>query len=119
MGDILSMSKKERKIFVELMLVKEGKQKLIDVSVRLGKSYRQVRRIFQCFLKEGENGLIPITKRNHVVSQDKKQMDIIKSFVNEFNANTPFSNISSRSLNTRPARNFPFKYSHIFSIGFN
>ena len=58
MGDILTMSKNERKILVELEMVKEGKQSLWDASLRLGKSYRQILRINQRFLREGDGGII-------------------------------------------------------------
>ena len=58
MGDTLIMSKKElqRKTIFDLVKIGQISQK--DASKRLGLSYRQIRRSYQRYLKDGE--LYPI-----------------------------------------------------------
>jgi transposase len=58
MGDLLIMSKKElqRKTIFDLVKIGQISQK--DASKRLGLSYRQIRRSYQRYLKDGEQGLI-------------------------------------------------------------
>jgi transposase len=58
MGDFIIMSKKElqRKTIFDLVKIGQISQK--DASKRLGLSYRQIRRSYQRYLKEGEEGLI-------------------------------------------------------------
>ena len=58
MGDKLIMSKKElrRKSILDLVKAKTISQK--DASIRLNVSYRQTKRIYQRYLKEGDEGLI-------------------------------------------------------------
>lgn len=58
MGDILAMSKKERKALIELSSAKEGKQTLGGASLQLDITYRHVRRKNQRFILEGEKGLV-------------------------------------------------------------
>lgn len=58
MGDTLSMSKKELRRKSILDLVKHGALTQADASKRLGLSYRQTKRIYQQYLKEGDEGLI-------------------------------------------------------------
>lgn len=58
MGDNLVMNKKERKALIELNLVKNKKQTLVEMALRLNLDYRQVRRMFKRFSEEGDEGLI-------------------------------------------------------------
>lgn len=58
MGDKIIMSKKELKRKSILDLIKIGQLSLKDASKRLLVSYRQMRRIYQRYLKEGDEGLI-------------------------------------------------------------
>jgi transposase len=58
MGDLLIMSKKElrRKSILDLVML--GQLTQLDASKRLGLSYRQTKRIYQKYLKEGDTGLV-------------------------------------------------------------
>lgn len=58
MGDNLVMNKKERKALIELNLVKNKKQTLVEMALRLNVDYRQVRRMFKRFSEEGDEGVI-------------------------------------------------------------
>lgn len=58
MGDLLSMSKKELRRKSILDLVKLGQITQKDAAKRLYLSYRQTKRIYQLYLKEGDAGLI-------------------------------------------------------------
>jgi transposase len=57
-GDVVAMSRKERARYVELRMVEEGKQKLVDVAVRLGVSYRQAKRWWRKYKVGGAGGLV-------------------------------------------------------------
>lgn len=54
----LTMSRKERRRFLEMEAVKGGKQSLADAAERLRVSYRQARRIWRRFADKGEAGLV-------------------------------------------------------------
>lgn len=58
MGDLLIMSKKElrRKSILDLVML--GQLTQLDASKRLGLSYRQTKRVYQKYLKEGDTGLV-------------------------------------------------------------
>ena len=58
MGDLLIMSKKELRRKSILDLVKIGQLSQKDAAKRLFLSYRQLKRVYQRYLKEGEEGLI-------------------------------------------------------------
>lgn len=58
MGDVFKMSQKERKSLVEFTLVRKDQVSLIEAALRLGRSYRQARRMYKRFRQEGEKGLI-------------------------------------------------------------
>jgi molybdenum-dependent DNA-binding transcriptional regulator ModE len=58
MGDELRMSRKERLRLVELEGVRKGRQKLSDAARRLGLSYRQLKRVWRRYRREGERGLV-------------------------------------------------------------
>lgn len=58
MGDLLIMSKKELQRKSIFDLVKLGQITQLDASKRLYLSYRQTKRAYQRYLKEGESGLI-------------------------------------------------------------
>lgn len=58
MGDLLIMSKKELQRKSIFDLVKEGQITQLDASKRLYLSYRQTKRVYQRYLKEGDAGLI-------------------------------------------------------------
>lgn len=58
MGDLLIMSKKELRRKSILDLVQHGQLTQLDASKRLGLSYRQTKRVYQKYLKEGDSGLI-------------------------------------------------------------
>lgn len=76
MGDILAMSKNERKALIELCLVKDGKQTIMEASQNLDKSYRQVRRMYRRFFQEGEKGLVHRSRggiSNHQFSEEFRQ----------------------------------------------
>jgi transposase len=53
----LRMSQKERTRLYEVKLVEEGKEKMKDMSAKLGISYRQTRRIVKRYKEEGDAGL--------------------------------------------------------------
>jgi hypothetical protein len=57
MEGTLRMSQKERMRLHEVRLVEEGKQKIVDMSEKLGISYRQARRIAKRHREEGDGGL--------------------------------------------------------------
>lgn len=57
-GDRLTMSRKERRRYVEMEAVKGGKLSLREAAERLGVSYRQARRIWRRFEEKGEAGLV-------------------------------------------------------------
>lgn len=58
MGDLLIMSKKELKRKSIFDLVKNGDITRLDASKRLRLSYRQTRRSYQRYLREGDSGLV-------------------------------------------------------------
>lgn len=58
MGDKLIMSKKERERKSMLSLVKMGQITQVEASRRLGLSYRQTKRIYLSYVKQGDEGLI-------------------------------------------------------------
>ncbi len=58
MGDKLIMSKKERQRKSIFDLVKLGQISQLDASKRLYLSYRQTKRAYQRYLKEGDAGLV-------------------------------------------------------------
>lgn len=58
MGETLRMSRKERTRLLELGVVARGDQTLAAAARRLGLSYRQAKRIWRRFRREGEAGLV-------------------------------------------------------------
>lgn len=58
MGDIIIMSKKELRRKSILDLVKLGQLSQKDAAKRLYLSYRQLKRVYQRYLKEGDEGLV-------------------------------------------------------------
>ena len=56
-GELLGMSGKERRRYLEVEAVRQGKQSLREASQRLGLSYRQVRRIWRRYQEKREAGL--------------------------------------------------------------
>lgn len=58
MGDLLIMNKKELRRKSILDLVKLGQLSQKDASKRLSVSYRQLKRVYQRYLKEGDEGLV-------------------------------------------------------------
>lgn len=58
MGDKLIMSKKELQRKSILDMVKYGQLTQLDASKRLSLSYRQTKRIYQRYMKEGDSGLV-------------------------------------------------------------
>ncbi len=58
MGDNLIMSRKERQRKAILELILNGHITRLDGAKRLGISYRQIKRIIACYLKEGDAGLV-------------------------------------------------------------
>ena len=58
MGDLLIMSKKELRRKSILDLVKSRALSQSDAAKRLGISYRQIKRVYQRYLKEGDAGLV-------------------------------------------------------------
>ena len=57
-GDRLTMSRKERRRFLEMESVRRGERSLRAAAERLGVSYRQVRRIWRRYQARGEAGLV-------------------------------------------------------------
>lgn len=62
MGDLLIMSKKELQRKSIFDLVKVGQITQLDASRRLYLSYRQTKRAYQRYLKEGDKGLIHLSR---------------------------------------------------------
>ena len=58
MGDLLIMSKKELRRKSIFDLVRLGQLTQLDASKRLHLSYRQTKRAYQRYVKEGESGLV-------------------------------------------------------------
>src|ERR1700722_19981442 len=58
MGDRLSMNLKERQRKVILESVRDGKLTLVEASKRLKLSYRQIKRVYGRYEREGDIGLI-------------------------------------------------------------
>jgi len=54
----LVMSAKEREWKVEFEGVREGRMTIVDVSEKLGLSYRHSRRIYKRFREQGDGGLV-------------------------------------------------------------
>ena len=57
-GGLITMSAKERGRLVVMARVREGKMRIRETSEVLRISYRQGRRIYQRYVKEGDKGLI-------------------------------------------------------------
>src|SRR3954451_11985966 len=56
MGEVLTMSEKDRSRLVELVGVSRGEQSLASASRRLGLSYRQMKRLWRRYRTEGDAG---------------------------------------------------------------
>jgi transposase len=57
MGEVLTMSEKDRSRLVELVGVSRGEQSLASASRRLGLSYRQMKRLWRRYRTEGDAGV--------------------------------------------------------------
>jgi transposase len=75
MGETLSMSRKERTRWVELGVVTRGDQTLAAAARRLGLSYRQAKRIWRRFQREGEAGLV---HRSRGRPSNRKKPDLLR-----------------------------------------
>jgi hypothetical protein len=58
MEDILKMSEKERIFLVGMKRIEEKKEGITESSARMGISYRQCRRLYKRYRKEGDKGVI-------------------------------------------------------------
>ena len=58
MGETVRMSGKERVRVVELSRVKAGEQSLVQAAARMGLGYRQAKRVWRRYCREGDCGLV-------------------------------------------------------------
>ena len=58
MGETLLMSRKERVRVGELSRVKAGEQSLVQAAARMGLGYRQAKRVWRRYGREGDCGLV-------------------------------------------------------------
>lgn len=86
MGDKLIMSKKERLRKTIFDRVKDGQLSQVDASRRLGLSYRQTKRSYQRFLKEGDAGLVHRSrgKGSHRAYAPAKKANILKHYEEKY-----------------------------------
>lgn len=91
MEDKLIMSKKELRRKSILDLVKEEQLTQVEASKRLGLSYRQTKRIYQAYLKEGDEGLIHksrgrVSSRARPLSVKKAVLSLYQTKYEDFGA---------------------------------
>jgi transposase len=77
-GGSLAMSQKERSRLVVMSRVKEKTMTMREASEMMGVSYRQVRRIYQRYMQEGDKGLI---HRNRGRPSNRRKAPEVKEIV--------------------------------------
>lgn len=86
MKDILEMSSKERMILVEMKLIETAGEKIVEAARRLGISYRQCRRIYKRYRREGDKGVIHLGrgKRSNRCLPETLRQEIVSLYRGDY-----------------------------------